>query len=381
MTGKEKIEAAFSKEGTSQIAAVMCYEDLYIRDHWQQLTDCQWWYQHVPDIERQMKWRCDVNTKTGHDMFILPYLYDYTSEDRKYITVEQRPEGVFKIDSRSGKEEQLSPPKIGGWSDSQLEPIHPDKQARTTDDIDELIPVPDDFDPNEVVTNGSDLLASRMLKEFGEQMYPISHVDSPLWSTYYIWGFETMMTMAAERPDLIKHACGRFLTLAIRQVQRAATLGTEAIWIDECLTDMLSPAMLESLSGPFVRQLTEAVRSEGLKSIYMFCGNPAGKWEHLVSAGADALALEESKKGFVIDVDDVVDKVQGRCAVLGNLDAMELLEKGTEEQLKAEITRQIAAGRRNDSRFIMSIGSPVTPGTPVERVRLYCDLVHELGSS
>jgi hypothetical protein len=27
----------------------------------------------------------------------------------------------------------------------------------------------------------------------------------------------------------------------------------------------------------------------------------------------------------------------------------------------------------------MSIGSPVTPGTPVERVRLYRDLVHELG--
>jgi len=27
----------------------------------------------------------------------------------------------------------------------------------------------------------------------------------------------------------------------------------------------------------------------------------------------------------------------------------------------------------------MSIGSPVTPGTSVERVRLYCELVRELG--
>ena len=66
MTGREKIEAAFSKEGTPQIAAVMCYEDLYIRDHWDQLTDCPWWYQHVPDLELQMKWRRDVNAKTGH---------------------------------------------------------------------------------------------------------------------------------------------------------------------------------------------------------------------------------------------------------------------------------------------------------------------------
>jgi uroporphyrinogen-III decarboxylase len=71
--------------------------------------------------------------------------------------------------------------------------------------------------------------------------------------------------------------------------------------------------------------------------------------------------------------------VGGRCAVLGNLDAMELLEHGSEGALRAEIARQIAAGRRNGSRFVMSIGSPVTPDTPVERVRLYCDLVHELG--
>jgi uroporphyrinogen-III decarboxylase len=81
----------------------------------------------------------------------------------------------------------------------------------------------------------------------------------------------------------------------------------------------------------------------------------------------------------VIDIEDVVERVQGRCAVLGNLDAMNLLPNASEEQLRAEISRQIAAGRRNGSRFIMSLGSPVTPETPVKRVRLYCDLVHELG--
>jgi len=46
--------------------------------------------------------------------------------------------------------------------------------------------------------------------------------------------------------------------------------------------------------------------------------------------------------------------------------------------LRAEIARQITAGRRNGSRFIMSLGSPVTPGTPVVRVRRYCELVREL---
>lgn len=82
-----------------------------------------------------------------------------------------------------------------------------------------------------------------------------------------------------------------------------------------------------------------------MKSIYNFCVNPDGKWQHLAAVGADALALEESKKGFVIEIEDVVVRFQGRCALLGNLDAVTILQDGTEEQLRAEISRQIAAGK------------------------------------
>ena len=70
----------------------------------------------------------------------------------------------------------------------------------------------------------------------------------------------------------------------------------------------------------------------------------------------------------------------GRCCVFGNLDAIGLLAHGSEDELRTEITRQIAAGRRNGGRFVMSIGSPVTPGTTPERVKRYLDIAHELGS-
>ena len=107
-------------------------------------------------------------------------------------------------------------------------------------------------------------------------------------------------------------------------------------------------------------------------------GNPADKLDYILNTGTDALALEESKKGFVIDIETIAEIVRGRCVLLGNLDSVRILENGTEMQLRAEIVRQIGAGRQNGSRFILSLGSPVTPGTPVEKVRLYCDLAHEL---
>ena len=60
MTGRAKIEAALSPEGTAEIPAVLCYEGIYIRDHWAQLTTVPWWHQESPDLEQQLGWRREV---------------------------------------------------------------------------------------------------------------------------------------------------------------------------------------------------------------------------------------------------------------------------------------------------------------------------------
>jgi uroporphyrinogen-III decarboxylase len=153
------------------------------------------------------------------------------------------------------------------------------------------------------------------------------------------------------------------------------------VWIEDCLTDMISLQAFEKFNVPYVRRLAEEIRGAAMQSIHYFCGNPAGKWEALLSTGVDALSFEESKKGFVIDIEEVVQRVDGRCAVLGNLDAIGLLQDGSEAQLRAEVARQMRAGRRNGGRFVMSLGSPVTPGTSVERVRLYLDMAHEISAA
>ena len=219
----------------------------------------------------------------------------------------------------------------------------------------------------------------KLFENIREQCIPLSQSAITLWQCYNLWGFENMMIMVATKPELVEYACSRFLELSLRAVREAAALGSKAVFIEECLTDMVSPADFKSLNLPFLRRLVDEIRLLGKKSIYYYCGNPSGKWKLLIDAGTDALALEEGKKGFANNIEEIVQIVNGRCTVLGNLDAIGILQNGSNEELRAEIHRQIKAGRNNTSRFIMSIGSPVTPETPVERVRLYCDLVHELG--
>lgn len=378
MTGRENIEMAFSAEGAREVPAVICYEGIYVRDHWDQLTGCPWWYQFSPDLEQQLSWRRDVIAKTPQDWLCLPVCPPRA--ERETTAVEERPEGVFLVNRQNGRERKLIRPAVGGWDAQGVSRhVRPARLPETGAEVDASIPLAGEFEAGDFVGSGRSDLATALLDEFGGTRFPICHTASPLWSCYGQWGFEGMMQLIAQRPELVRRARERLLAKSIRRVRQGAALGAMGVWVEECMTDMISPAAFADLNLPVVQQLIDEIRRVGMKSIYYYCGDPADRWEHIFSSDMDALALEESKKGFTIDVEDVVERAAGQCTVLGNLDAIRVLQDAREEQLRAEIVRQIAAGRKTGGRFIMSLGSPVTPDTPVERVRLYCGLVHELG--
>jgi hypothetical protein len=375
MNGREKIWSAFAPEGAAEIPVVIPYEDIFIRDHWSTLSRRPWWVRASLDVETQVTWRREIAEVIGQDWFSLAS--GASKKVRKRFTVDERDGVVYRIDRLSGNAEVLEPPAISGWSGRGVASIHPKNPPQTPGQVERWI-VQWDV-PGQALKDGRTDLPRHILADWGAALYPMGYINGPLWSCYYLWGFEGMMTHLVEHPELVRVAVERFTEQTLGQIQVAARLGAKGIWLEDCLTDMVSPQHYATFNLPYLRQLTDAIRGWGMRTVHYFCGNPSGKWELLLDTGADALALEESKKGFAIDIDDVVARVNGRMVVLGNLDAVGILEQADEATMRAEIRRHIAAGRRNGSRFIMSLGSPVTPDTPASRVRLYCDLAHELG--
>jgi hypothetical protein len=378
MTGREKVEAAFSPKGTPEIPAVICYEDIYHRDQWQNLTKLPWWYRVSPIAEHQIARRRDLAEKLGKDWFIIPAAEP--KEVREAISIEVRGDDVIQVNKRTGEEKRLGKQRVGGWNESGgLQSVEPEKMAESEAAVDEKILLPAPFDAKTFKAQDRDVIARELLKEFGKKLWPFNHVSAPLWNTYSLWGFEGMMTMTAVNTGLVRYACDRYLQRNITVIKEFAACGCAGVWIEECLMDMISVPMYVELAVPYLKATVKAIRENGMKSIYYYCGDPNGRLEEILSVGADAVAFEESKKGFVIDIEDIAARIKGRCTLLGNFDAMELLERGDKKAIRAEVKRQIAAGRKNGSRFILSTGSPVTPGTPPEKVRLFTGLVHDLG--
>jgi hypothetical protein len=373
MTGRQRIEAALSPGGSPEIPAVVCYEEAYVRDHWKALTDLPWRYLEAPDLERQIAWRTEVLPKVGQDWFDLPSCRPCLERER--LSIIERPGGVFMRDATTGVEQALVDPGVGGWSGHVgIATTRPADPPVSRDDLDRRVPDPDQRRPAEIRAAGEADLADRLLGGAAAGLFPVEHVDSPFWHCYKLWGFEDLMVAVASEPDLVGYACGRILAREVAAVRHAAARGARAMWIEECLADTIDPEAWSRISVPVVRSLVDEIHARGMSAVYYFCGDPNDRWDLILSLGADALSLEESKKGFTIDIDDVVARVNGAMCVLGNLDAIGVLERGSDADLEREIRRQARAGRRNGGRFIMSTGSPVTPETPPGRVRRYLEL-------
>ena len=379
MTGREKVLAAFRPEGTPQIGVVSCYDGIFTRDHWFDLTEVPWWYRNSGIVEQEVAWMRDFVGSSGLE-WVMMHTPGFSREELKHHCYDERPNGVWRVDTLTGTEEKLIDPRPSGTNTSAVADKHCDLDAlpTTKEEVDAAVPLPPQVDRDRFRREGRHDVPAAVQRTL--EIATTGWVSSPLTGLYHQWGFEGMMLLLASKPDLARYAGERMLEVSKRAVSRMAAMGLDFAFIEEMFTDQISPTAFRELNVPLMRRLTDHVRACGMKSIYYYCGDLSDRMDLILETGAEGVHFEESKKGFSIDIDQVVQAVDGRAVVFGNLDAIGVLQNGSEEDLRDEIARQLATARCNGGRFVMSTGSPVTPDTPVERVRLYADLVRETGA-
>ena len=100
---------------------------------------------------------------------------------RACLELEERQDGIYRVDGRSGRAQKLARDVIGGWSPSYakpsagLEPLLPQSREQ----IDLQIPVPGAFDEREISAKGRDDLARALLHEFGQGLFPVCDQSPP----------------------------------------------------------------------------------------------------------------------------------------------------------------------------------------------------------
>jgi uroporphyrinogen-III decarboxylase len=371
MTSKEKMIEAMTGELTGSFPVVIPYVYIFLRDHWEQVTDEPWWVASSWDIPALIRVQESLLKKLELD-----WVQSILCPSRRWRAshaMKERDGRFFLKDLFTGGAEEVRRPPVGGdklsWIDSAL--------VKSKEDVDTYLHI-DDHEA--LVENGNLDWTTALVERFGQERFIVAPVAAPLWAVYQYLGFTGTLLSLIRNPDLVEYLLERLTLDGVEKLRAYAKAGVDGVWIEDCLcsANEISLKHFERFALPYSKMLVSEARRLGMKSVYYFCGDVGDRLEKIVGMRPDAVSLEESKKGFQIDIAWVDKVVGGRACLFGNLDAMNLLPNAAEEELRRELVRQVNVGRRS-GRFVMSLGSPVTPGTRLARVREYVKVTRRLG--
>jgi len=231
----------------------------------------------------------------------------------------------------------------------------------------------------ELLQSGTFNLAAQVVADYGDEYFISTILDPPFSDAYDLLGFEGLMLIQHEQPDLFHTVLQRKLEQSQQVMDAWAAVGIHGVYAEEVFTgaDILSPKSYDRFVFAYNQPYFNHLRKLGLLSIHYVCGDVVPRLDRIVELDVDAVAVEESKKSFTVEIQEVIERVAGRRAVFGNIDAVRFGPGATLEEMAAEVRRQAQAGARARG-FVISTGSPFPLDTNPRLIDTLVSTAHSL---
>jgi hypothetical protein len=197
-------------------------------------------------------------------------------------------------------------------------------------------------------------------------------------------GIELFSYLYADDPDVASEFIEAYVVNEIRRVHAIAdpSLSPVVLIADDFATKqapIFSPAFLRKEHFPRLRRLTQAWHEHGLKVIYHSDGNWKIVIPDMVACGVDGFYCLEPGNGM-----DIVElkKAWPRHVWAGGVDGVDLMERGTPEQVTKEVHRHILeTNALQTGGMFVGTSSEVNPPIRPENYRAMIDAVGSLPNS
>ena len=180
------------------------------------------------------------------------------------------------------------------------------------------------------------------------------------------------MVYCYDEPDMVHillQKVTRFITdycLAFKEA------GANGVVIAEPVAGLLSPALEAEFSGPYVKQIVDAVQDDSFLVIYHNCGNAVIRQiDSILSTGAAAYHF-----GNAIRMADMMPHIPAGSVALGNVDPPGEFSNGTPESIRAA-TRKVLEECSRYPNFVISSGCDIPPLSRWENIDAFFAAVAE----
>ena len=180
------------------------------------------------------------------------------------------------------------------------------------------------------------------------------------------------MVLCYDEPDMVHillEKSTRFITEYCRAFKEA---GANGVVIAEPVAGLLSPALEEEVSAPYIKQIVDAVQDDSFLVIYHNCGGAVIRQiDSILSTGAAAYHF-----GNAIDMAEMMPHIPADTVAMGNVDPAGEFRGGTPESIRAA-THKVMESCREYPNFVISSGCDIPPLSRWENIDAFFAAVAE----
>ena len=180
------------------------------------------------------------------------------------------------------------------------------------------------------------------------------------------------MVLCYDEPDMVHillERATRFITDYCRAFKEA---GANGVVIAEPVAGLLSPALEEEFSAPYIKNIVDAVQDDSFLVIYHNCGGAVIRQiDSILSTGAAAYHF-----GNAIDMAEMMTHIPADTVAMGNVDPAGEFRNGTPESIRAATWKVMEACCQYPN-FVISSGCDIPPLSRWENIDAFFAAVAE----
>ena len=161
-------------------------------------------------------------------------------------------------------------------------------------------------------------------------------------------------------PDMVHTVLEKVTQFLIEYAKAYKAVGANGVVMAEPVAGLLSPALEEEFSSPYIKKVVDAVQDDSFAVIYHNCGDNVPKMlDSIMTTGCAAYHF-----GNAMDMErDIIPQVSADTVVMGNIDPAGTLRMGTPERVREE-TLGLLERCSKYPNFVLSSGCDIPPMTP-----------------
>ena len=206
-------------------------------------------------------------------------------------------------------------------------------------------------------------------------------VTSPFDYLLDLLGHEKALMALIEEPERCRTLLQRLTDGVAALAGEMCSQRIDAIKLSSPFAGMgfISPAFYREFVLPYESRIITAVKEQG-KFVYLHtCGAIGDRLEAMAETGASGLECLDPPPLGNVELPVAVERLGRRMFIKGNIDSVNILLQGSEEDLFKDVKERIEIGKASRG-FILSTACSIAPRVKQERVQLLTRLAEEYGT-